>query len=200
MIRSRDPFDSPARMVAVVALFAAMLSVSAWIAVPFGPVPFTLQTLVLFLAALLLRPRTAAVAVVVYLLIGIVGVPVFSGMRGGLGVIVGPTGGFLLGFLAGAPLGATVRRLPRTLVARRGRRGERRGGVVAGDAGAVCSVMIAVYALGWAQLMLVAGLTPAEAALAGVAPFVAVDLAKGVAAVVLASSLRRALGVRDSVA
>lgn len=80
------------------ALAGAMLAVSAWIALPFGPVCFTLQTLVLFLAAGLLSASEAFSALFVYLSIGLCGIPVFSGFSGGIGVFLSPSGGFLLGF------------------------------------------------------------------------------------------------------
>ena len=80
------------------ALFAAVLAVCAVIAVPlpFTAVPISLWTLGLFTVGGLLRPRVAATASLLHLLLGIVGLPVFSGMRGGLGVLLGPTGGYLM--------------------------------------------------------------------------------------------------------
>ena len=80
------------------ALFAALMALCAWISVP-APVPFTLQTFALFLAPGLLGGRLGAAAVGGYLLLGAFGLPVFAGFSGGLGALLGPTGGFLLGFL-----------------------------------------------------------------------------------------------------
>lgn len=65
---------------------------SAWVTVPLGPVPFTLQTFVLALLPQVMLTRDALFTVVVYLLLGAVGVPVFSGLQGGVGVLLGPTG------------------------------------------------------------------------------------------------------------
>ena len=87
-----------ARRVAGVALMAAVICVCAWITVPFT-VPFTMQTFGVFAALLLLGGKDGTLAVGLYLLLGAVGLPVFSGFRGGLGHLMGPTGGYLLGFL-----------------------------------------------------------------------------------------------------
>ena len=81
-----------------VGLFAALLALGAWIAIPF-PVPITLQTFVLFLVAGTLPLVQALSSVAVYLGIGLVGLPVFAGFGAGIGTFLGPTGGFLLGFL-----------------------------------------------------------------------------------------------------
>ncbi len=85
------------------ALSAAMLAVCAWITVP-SAVPFTLQTLGVYLVLLLLGGRYGTVAVGVYLLLGAVGLPVFAGGGGGVGVLCGVTGGYLWGFLLAALL------------------------------------------------------------------------------------------------
>lgn len=84
---------------AYIALFAVLLTVCAWISVPL-PVPFTLQTFAIFAALGILGGRRGTWAVAVYLLLGVVGLPVFSGFRGGLGALLGTTGGYILGFLA----------------------------------------------------------------------------------------------------
>ena len=78
------------RSVAYVGMTVALLAVSAWVAVPLGPVPFTLQTFVLAFAVLALRPSECFAALGAYLLLGAVGAPVFSGMRGGIGMLLGP--------------------------------------------------------------------------------------------------------------
>lgn len=82
----------------LIALFAVVLAICAWISIP-ATVPFTLQTLGLFLVMGLLGGRRSTLAVLVYLLLGAVGIPVFSGFRGGLGILTGVTGGYLIGFL-----------------------------------------------------------------------------------------------------
>lgn len=81
-----------------VAVFTALMAICAWIAIP-TTVPFTLQTLGVFLAVGLLGGRRGSLAVLVYLLLGAVGAPVFSGFTGGIGALAGTTGGYILGFL-----------------------------------------------------------------------------------------------------
>ena len=81
-----------------IALGAAFIAVCAWITIP-GPIPFTMQTLAVLTVAGLLGAGKGCAAVGVYLLLGAVGVPVFSGFRGGVQALVGPTGGYLIGFL-----------------------------------------------------------------------------------------------------
>ena len=81
-----------------IALGAAFIAVCAWITVP-GPVPFTMQTMAVVTVAALLGPWNGCAAVLVYLLLGAVGAPVFHGFQGGAQVIVGPTGGYLIGFI-----------------------------------------------------------------------------------------------------
>lgn len=88
---------------AYTALFAVLMMVCAWITVPLT-VPFTLQTFGVFAALGTLGGRRGTYAVAAYLLLGLAGLPVFSGFRGGPGVLLGTTGGYILGFLASALL------------------------------------------------------------------------------------------------
>ena len=82
-----------------IAFLTAIIIICSYITIPFA-VPFTLQTLGVFLSVLVLGKNKGSFAVLIYLLIGIIGVPVFSGMKGGIGVLLSPTGGYLTGFLA----------------------------------------------------------------------------------------------------
>jgi biotin transport system substrate-specific component len=79
---------------------AALMALCAWLAVPVGDISFTMQTFGVFLTLLILGGGKGTAACCVYLLLGTVGLPVFSGFQGGLGVLLGPTGGYLWGFLA----------------------------------------------------------------------------------------------------
>ena len=90
------------RNMALCAMFAALLAVCAWVAIPAGDSVITMQTFALFLTLGILGGKRGTVSVCVYLLLGIVGVPVFSGFQGGFAVLLGPTGGYLWGFLATA--------------------------------------------------------------------------------------------------
>ena len=81
------------------ALFAALMCLCAWISLPLGQNPITLQTFALFLTLELLGGKYGSLVCLVYLLLGAVGLPVFSGFRGGFGTLLGATGGYLWGFL-----------------------------------------------------------------------------------------------------
>ena len=88
-----------AKNMALCGLFVALLTLCSWISIPFGSVPVTLQTLAVFLCLGLLGGKYGCITLGVYLLLGVVGVPVFSGFRGGAGVLMGATGGYVFGFL-----------------------------------------------------------------------------------------------------
>ncbi|MGI6071133.1 MAG: biotin transporter BioY, partial [Blautia sp.] len=93
------------RQLAFAGLFAAILAVLSVIQIPMpSGVPVTLQTFAVALCGCVLGRKWGFTATLLYVLIGTVGLPVFSGMKGGIGVLAGPTGGFLFGFLALAPL------------------------------------------------------------------------------------------------
>ena len=82
------------------AFFAGAMAVCAWLAVPVSDIGLTMQTFGVFLALGLLGGKWGTVSIGIYLLMGLVGLPVFSGFRGGPGVLFGVTGGYLWGFLA----------------------------------------------------------------------------------------------------
>lgn len=88
------------RKMALCALFAALTAVCAWISVPVLDIAFTMQTFAIFLTLGLLGGKRGTLSILVYLLLGAVGLPVFSGFRGGVGVLLGITGGYIVGFLA----------------------------------------------------------------------------------------------------
>lgn len=88
------------------ALMAALTAVGAFIIFPIGPVPITLQTFFVLLSGRLLGKKYGVLAQVTYLLLGAFGLPIFSGGQGGLGVIAGPTGGFLISFVTAAWIAA----------------------------------------------------------------------------------------------
>ncbi len=81
------------------AIMTVLIAVCSWISLPIGNVPFTLQTFGVFCAVMLLGGRRGFFATAVYILLGTVGVPVFAGFTGGVGIIFGSTGGYILGFL-----------------------------------------------------------------------------------------------------
>ena len=86
----------------LISVSAALITICSWINIPLGPVPFTLQTLGILAVMLTVGGRRGTIAILVYLALGAVGVPVFAGFKGGIMSFVGPTGGFLIGFVIAA--------------------------------------------------------------------------------------------------
>lgn len=84
-----------------IALFAVIIAICSWLSIP-ATVPFTLQTFGIFLTVGVLGGKRGSMAVLLYLLMGIVGIPVFSGFNGGIGALLGATGGYIIGFLFSA--------------------------------------------------------------------------------------------------
>jgi biotin transport system substrate-specific component len=162
-------------------LFTALVIVFAIIPplpMPFVPVPLTLQTLGVMLAGLILSPRLAALAMLLYVVLALVGFPVLPGGRGGLAVFAGPTGGFILGFIPGAFVVSwlAARRLSETTTA----------AMIARNFGAaVFGGAIVVYAIGVPWLAMVTGMT-IDRALMAVVVFLPGDLVKAVIATIVA--------------
>lgn len=84
-----------------VAQFAVLITVCSWISIQ-TTIPFTLQTMGVFLAVNILGGRRGTLSVLVYILLGAIGIPVFSGFTGGIGILLGNTGGYIIGFLFSA--------------------------------------------------------------------------------------------------
>ena len=159
---------------AYAALFASLIAASAFLAIPLGPVPFTLQVLVVLLAGLVLGPRGGALAVGAYLVLGLVA-PVYAGGTSGLATLFGPTGGYLWGFVLGAFLAGSVAR--------------RTGAGLIGLTVAALAGLVPIYLLGTVWLALQLDLGAGAAIAAGALPFVAADLVKAGAAALAARSL-----------
>ena len=100
--RSAEVFMS-AKDLALTGMFAVVIAVCSWVSVPTA-VPFTLQTFAVFCALGMLGGKRGSFAVIVYMMLGAVGLPVFANFKGGIGVLLGPTGGYILGFLLTAGL------------------------------------------------------------------------------------------------
>lgn len=163
-----------AREIAYTALFSALIAGGSFVAIPLGPVPLTLQVMFVLLAGMVLGPRLGALSVLAYLVLGLLA-PVYAGGTSGAGVLFGPTGGYLWGFVAGAALaGLAARRRPDPGLP---------FFVVAGLAG-----LVPIYALGAVWLAFQLHLDPAAAVTAGVAPFVWGDVLKVLAAALAARS------------
>jgi biotin transport system substrate-specific component len=162
------------REITYTALFAALISVGALVSIPIGTVPFTLQVLFVLLAGMALGPRLGAMAVLGYLLLGLIA-PVYAAGTSGLGVLFGPTGGYLWGFLPAVVLTGLLATHGRPTLPRY---------LAAGILG-----LVPIYALGTAWLALQLHLSLAAAVTAGVTPFIGFDLAKAVIAGLAARSL-----------
>ena len=171
------------RDMAYIALFAVMMAVCSWISIPYV-VPFTLQTFAVFLAVGVLGGRRGTMAVLVYLLMGAVGLPVFTGFSGGIGHLLGSTGGYIVGFVFTALVMWGMERIPgsRTVVL------------------AVSMVLglLVCYAFGTAWFLLVYARTTGPVGVwtaVGwcVAPYLVPDLMKLALALVLRRRLRGAI-------
>lgn len=104
--------------ITLIALFVALTVVCAWISIPLPPplVPFTLQTFAIFTTLGILGLKNGLTAIIVYSLLGAVGLPVFAGMKGGLGVLLGTTGGYIIGFIFTAlSVGLITKRFGRSI-------------------------------------------------------------------------------------
>ncbi len=157
------------------AMFAALTAAGALITVPlpFSPVPVSLQALFVFLSGAMLGKYHGALSQVVYLLLGIIGLPVFARGASGLGIILGPTGGYLTGFVFAAFfIGFVFERKKETAVLQ---------AVIIMLMG-----LIIIYITGTVWLMYITKMNPVEAIIAGVIPFLPGDILKaGIAALVV---------------
>lgn len=93
------PSHTKTRDLAYIALMAALMAICSWITIPFSLIPFTLQTFAVFAALSLLGGKRGSCAILLYLCLGLVGLPVFSGFSGGVGALLSASGGYLIGFL-----------------------------------------------------------------------------------------------------
>lgn len=167
------------------ALIAALMAGTSWIQIKFGPVPFTLQTAFVVLAAVLLAPEWAAASMGLYLVLGAVGLPVFAGGVGGFAAFTLPTGGFLLAFPVAAGLGSLAYRAARHL--------PDPAGMVVAAVAAVAVVEMVIYAIGVPWLVFTTGLPASKALAVAMLPFLAPDIIKAVIAVIIATAVQRAL-------
>lgn len=168
------PFEK-LRWIVLASLMAALTALGATLHIPLGPVPMVLTNLFVLLSGLLLGSRWGLAAMLVYLLMGAIGLPVFHGGKGGLAHILGPTGGYLLGFAAAAWVTGFV--------------SERSRQSLAAQTAAVVLGSLAIYALGVPWLKTVTGMSWSKVLLAGMLPFLFGDALKAATAVVLARSL-----------
>jgi biotin transport system substrate-specific component len=171
-------------MTACASLLAALTAVGAFIAIPIGPVPIVLQNLFVYLTGLLLGSKWGSIGMAVYLLAGACGLPVFSGGKGGIGHLVGPTGGYLVGFLPAVYIIGWITE-----------RAEKKG--LADILAMICATAV-IYSCGLAWLKLITGMTLAKTLAVGMLPFLIGDAVKIAAAAALAKALRPIMKVKFS--
>ena len=99
----KDTDSNKTRDIVYMSVFTAMISICSWISIP-SSIPFTLQTMGVFTTVGLLGGKRGTLTVLTYILLGAIGVPVFAGLTGGVSVLLGTTGGYIIGFLLSALL------------------------------------------------------------------------------------------------
>jgi biotin transport system substrate-specific component len=157
------------RIVAYSAAFIGLLSLGAWVSIPFIPVPLTLQTLFVLLAGAVMK-RYAVIPVSLYVFLGALGLPVFHTGVAGIGILLGPTGGYLSGFiLAALAVGLAYEQESEII---------RIAGLLAGTA------IIYICGAVWLMYSLTLGLIPAV--ISGVLPFIPGDVIRIYAAYIIA--------------
>ena len=158
-------------------MFGAATAVGAFISIPIPPVPITLQTLFTYLAGALLGGRLGALSQFVYVLLGVMGLPVFALGKAGPGVLFGPTGGYIIGFMAAAYVIGTMIETKKT------------PGVIWILLSMITGTIV-VYGFGVLQLSWVAKFSIQKAIAAGALPFLIGDTIKIIAATVITLALR----------
>ncbi len=161
------------------ALMVAMNCVSAYIIIPlpFSLSPIALQTLIVNLTGYVLNAKQAFMTMLVYLLVGLAGVPVFTGGSAGPGKLFGPTGGYIIGFLFTAVFLAYFR-------------GEKYSFKRYALLGCVIGIPL-IYVFGVVQLKLITGMGWDKAIMTGALPFIPLDIVKCLAATVIAGPINR---------
>ena len=159
------------------AMFAALIAVCSIISIPIGEVPVTLQTFAICLTAAMLGWKRGTLAVFIYILLGAIGVPVFAGMSGGIGILAGPTGGYIIGFiLTSLIVGFAADRWARKALSL---------------AIAMVAGVLACYVTGTIWFMVVTGMGLVESLMLCVVPFLLFDAAKIALAVLLSNRLSK---------
>ena len=164
------------RMTVYASLLAALTAVGAYLSIPIGPVPIVLQNMFVLLSGLLLGSRWGLASVGVYILAGACGLPVFAGGLGGISRIVGPTGGYILGYLPAVyVIGLITEKIKQNMVF---------------DVIAMICGCIIIYACGVTWLKVLTGMTLVKTLAVGMYPFLIGDALKIAAAAAIAKSLR----------
>jgi biotin transport system substrate-specific component len=167
--------------ISLTALFAALISAGAFISIPIGPVPIVLQNLIALLAGLILGPFLGGAAVALFLLAGILNLPVFAGGTGGIARLLGPTGGYLAGYFIMAVAAGLIAGRPRS---------DHKKDSYPRMIIAIIAGLLIVYVPGVYWLKLKAGYDWAKAIGAGFVPFIIGDCIKAAAAIFIIPRLR----------
>jgi biotin transport system substrate-specific component len=167
----------PLRGLVYASMFGALTAVGAYILIPLPPVPITLQTLFVNLAGALLGGTLGALSQIVYILLGVIGLPVFAGGKAGAGVLLGPTGGYLIGFVVGAYVIGKLTAI------------RKKPGVI-WLIGAMSIGIAVVYLFGMVQLMIVAKLDFHKAIAIGLLPPLPGDILKIIIAALITLKIR----------
>ena len=179
------------RQLAMCAVMAAVMCVLAPISLPIGPISITGGTLAIYLTAYLLGGKWGAVTTLVYLLVGFVGLPVFSNYMGGAERLVGPTGGYLVGYLPMIFLAGTIVELTLRRFDGKGKKGALTAFLLQFLGMALATAVL--YAFGTAWYCVQAGVDLQKALWACVFPFIPFDLMKMVIALLVGTPVRRRL-------
>ena len=171
--------DIQLRMTVYASLMAALIAAGALVSIPIGPVPIVLQNMFVFLAGILLGSRWGLASLSVYLLAGACGLPVFAGGSGGIGRIIGPTGGYLLGYL---PVVFVI-----------GLISEKFGRRTITDLIAMLCGSAILYFCGVTWLKILTGMSWMKSLALGMVPFLLGDALKIVAAAMIVKALRPVL-------
>ncbi len=164
------------RWMVLASLMAALTAVGAYIHIPIGPVPIVLSTLFVLLSGLLLGSRWGLASMVLYLFVGAIGMPVFSGGRGGFAHFLGPTGGYLFGYVLASWVTGFI--------------AERSRSIFILEIFSVIMGELAIYSLGVPWLKMVTHMSWSKALMVGMIPFLIGDAVKATVALILARAVR----------
>lgn len=162
-----------------IAVMTAVICILGPLSIPIGPVPISLTPLTILLSVYILGTASGSVATLLYVFLGAVGLPVFGGFTGGFGIIAGPTGGYIIGYVFLALISGWFI--------------EHFYNMVWVQYMGMCLGMAVLYAFGTAWLAYVAHMTFAEALAAGVLPFIAVDMIKMAVSIILGRAVNKRL-------
>ena len=161
-----------------VALFAALMCILGPLSINIGIIPISLSIFTVFLASYLLNPKEALLAVLVYLLIGAFGLPVFSNFAGGLAKLLGPTGGYLIGFLPMALISSLFI--------------QKNENIYVQFAGMLISLLVC-YIFGSIWLAVSADMSFINAVKVGMLPFIALDIIKIILVIIIGKRVKKVI-------